>query len=156
MTPSQLRISFQEHLVLLEATTAPKPSADTTAVLQAAYKTGATPGGLLTSLRVLEDVLEAGLGYARSKSVDTTSVPAIKRETERLLCALIKPYARQWVSLLKKPSDRNFTLIFSRLLMRMLAAFVVGDHHSGLPQEGWRLRASGRRAAPSFFYFNKP
>ena len=127
MTTSQLRISFQEHLVSLEATTAPKPSADTTSVLQAVYKTGATVGGLLTSLRVLEDVLEAGLGYARSKSVDTTSVPSIKRETERLLCALIKPYARQWVSLLKKPSDRNFTLIFSRLLMRMLAAFVVGD-----------------------------
>ena len=126
-TPSQLRKTYKAPLALLESTAAPKPSADATAVLQAVYKSAGTTGGLLTSLRALEDVLEAGLGYARSKTVDTASSSAIKSETERLLYAIIKSYAREWASLLKKPSVRDFTLGMSRQLMRMLAAFVVGD-----------------------------
>jgi hypothetical protein len=127
MTPSQLRKTYKAPLALLESTAAPKPSADATAVLQAVYKNAGTTGGLLTSLRTLEDVLEAGLGYARSKTVDTASSSAIKSETERLLYAIIKSHAREWASLLKKPSVRDFTLGMSRQLMRMLAAFVVGD-----------------------------
>jgi hypothetical protein len=76
---------------------------------------------------MLEDVLVTGLGYARSKSYDTTSAVAVKGETERLLYALIKPYAREWAQLLKKPSTRNFSLALSRQKVRMLAAYVVGD-----------------------------
>ena len=139
MTPSQLRKTYKAPLAVLESTAAPKPSADATAVLHAVYRSAGTPGGLLTSLRTFEDVLVAGLGYVRSTTVDTSSSSAIKSETERLLYAIIKPNAREWVSLLKKPSQRDFTLGLSRQLMRMLAAFVVGD---------FGKRARGQPAVP--------